>query len=63
MTCLPQQVLMPLSGSLVRFVAKAILLKVKRLMAVPSGGMAVGGGRRFRRIRWYVFFNHQSMEI
>ena len=32
-------------------------------MAVPSGGMAVGGGRRFRRIRWYVFFNHQSMEI
>ena len=31
-------------------------------MAVPSGGMAVGGGRRFRRIRWYIFFNHQSIE-
>ena len=31
-------------------------------MAVPSGGTGAGGERRFRRIRWYIFFNHQSIE-
>ena len=31
-------------------------------MAVRSGEMVAGGERRFRRIRWYIFFNHQSIE-